>query len=132
MIMSTVLAHLFPRPRMRLHPWIGAPLGMEQSIAQHTLLTTRHSEPIVLKALDESPIFLIPVCRVLTAQSQLSQSLTLGHPWVIPMVGSDPAPGSLDVVFLGNAEDDGSEEEETISLPGFSKSDTKEVCGCCT
>ena len=36
-------------------------------------------------------------------------------------------PGSPDVVFLGNAEDDTSEEEETISLSGCSKSDTEEV-----
>ena len=36
-------------------------------------------------------------------------------------------PGSPDIIFLGNAEDDVSEEEETISLPGFSKSDTEEV-----
>ena len=36
-------------------------------------------------------------------------------------------PGSPDVIFLGNAEDDGS-EEEIISPSGFSKSDTEEVC----
>ena len=35
-------------------------------------------------------------------------------------------PDSPDVVFLGNAENDGS-EEDIISLSGFSKSDTEEV-----
>ena len=79
MIMLTILAHLFPLARAHLHPRIGAPLGMEQSIAQHTLLTARLFEPIILQALDESPILPIPVCQVLTAQSQLSQSLTLSH-----------------------------------------------------
>ena len=53
---------LSPAPCTHLHPWIGTPLGMEQSIAQHTLLTARRSEPIVLEALDESPMFPIPVC----------------------------------------------------------------------
>ena len=32
---------------------------------------------------------------------------------------------SPDVILVGNAEDDGSKEEETISLTGFSKSDTE-------
>ena len=36
-------------------------------------------------------------------------------------------PNSPDVVFLGNAKNDGS-EEDIISLSGFSKSDTEEVC----
>ena len=36
-------------------------------------------------------------------------------------------PNSPDVVFLGNAEDNGS-EEDTISLLGFSKSDSEKVC----
>ena len=36
-------------------------------------------------------------------------------------------PGSPDVVFLGNAENDGL-EEDIISLSGLSKSDTEEVC----
>ena len=35
-------------------------------------------------------------------------------------------PDSPDIVFLGNAENDGS-EEDIISLSGFSKSDTEEV-----
>ena len=35
-------------------------------------------------------------------------------------------PSSNDVIFIGNTEDDGS-EEETISLPGFLKSNTEEV-----
>ena len=35
-------------------------------------------------------------------------------------------PNSPDIVFLGNAENDGS-EEDIISLSGFSKSDTEEV-----
>ena len=49
MIMLTVPAHLFPQLCVRLHPWIGVPLGMEQTIAQPTLLTARRSEPIVLQ-----------------------------------------------------------------------------------
>ena len=41
--------------------------------------------------------------------------------------GQGPSrPGSPDIVFLGNAENDGS-EDDIISLLGFSKSDTKEV-----
>ena len=36
-----------------------------------------------------------PVCRVLTAQSPLSQRLTLSHHWVTPMVKSDPTPVPL-------------------------------------
>ena len=40
--------------------------------------------------------------------------------------GGRSRPGSPDVVFLGNAENDGS-EEDIISLSGFSKSDTEEV-----
>ena len=40
-------------------------------------------------------------------------------------------PDSPDIVFLGNTENDGS-EEDIISLLGFSKSDTEEgSCGCC-
>ena len=35
-------------------------------------------------------------------------------------------PSSPDVIFLGNAKNDGS-EEDIISLSGFSKSDTEEV-----
>ena len=36
-------------------------------------------------------------------------------------------PSSPEVVFIGNTDDDGS-EEETISVTGFSKSDTEGVC----
>ena len=43
------------------------------------------------------------------------------------MVKSNPAPSSPDIVLVENDEDDGSEEEETISLTGFSKSDTEGV-----
>ena len=44
--------------------------------AQHTLLTTHHSALIIPDSLEDSPIFWIPVCRVLTAQSLVSQHLT--------------------------------------------------------
>ena len=95
MIMLTILAHLFPR--LRTHPLlrIGAPLGMEQSVAQPTLLAARHSEPIVMQALDEGLIPQNPVCRALTAQSQLSQHLTPSHHWVTLMVESNPTPVPL-------------------------------------
>ena len=42
------------------------------------------------------------------------------------MVQGNLAPSSPDVIFLGNAVNDGS-EEDIISLSGFSKSDTEEV-----
>ena len=68
------------------------------------------------------------MCRVWTAQSQLSQSLTPESSLGDSDSWEQSCPGSLDVIVLiGNAEDDGSEEEETISLPGFLKSDTEEV-----
>ena len=54
--------------------------------AQHTLLATRHSAPIIPDSLDESPILRSPACRVLTAQFLGSLRLTPKHPQVILMV----------------------------------------------
>ena len=94
--------------------------------AQHTLLTARHSALIIPDSLEDSPIFRIPVCLSLDSsipgesasdtESSLSDSDSQGQ----------SRPDSPDVVFLGNAENDGS-EEDIISLSGFSKSDTEEV-----
>ena len=102
------------------------PTQISLCAAQHTLLTTHHSTPIILDSLDNSPYFSdssvpsldssIPGESASDTESSLSDSNGRGQ----------SCPGSPDVGFLGNAEDDGS-EEEIISLLGFSKSDTKEV-----
>ena len=56
----------------------------------------------------------------------MSQHPTPSHLQVIPTVKGDLAPIPPDVVFLGNAGNNGS-EEDIISLSDFSKSDTEEV-----
>ena len=94
--------------------------------AQHTLLATRHSALIIPDSLDESPTLWSPACRVLTAESLVSQHLTPSHLQVIPTGIGRSRPDSPDVVLLGNADNDSS-EEDLISLSCFSKSDTVKV-----
>ena len=62
----------------------------------------------------------------MTAHSQLSQHLTPSH-WMTPSSPERSRPDSPDVFIVGNTDDD-DPEEETISVTGFSKSDTEEVC----
>ena len=59
--------------------------------AQHTLLTTHCSTPIVPDSMNESPILRNPTCRVLTVQFLGSLHLTPRHPQVIPTVEGDLA-----------------------------------------